>query len=119
MPRVEQPAPAQQVQVLDQEDTHVAEEQIKTIEPTEVEMFEEDTTKKNYDTTQEVLVAGSPSVKSSSHQTSVSSFDPDSYRDDAFNIAALLKADCITLAEASSTVIEVQSPESSVVHEDD
>lgn len=75
-------------------------------------MFEEETTKKNFEKTQELL-AGSPSVQnSSSHQTSISSFDPDSYRDDAFNIAALLKADCVAQASATSTVIEVKpSPE--------
>lgn len=84
----------------------MSEEQITTIEPTEVEMFEEETTKKNFEKTQELLV-GSPSVQqSSSHQTSISSFDPDSYRDDAFNIAALLKADCITRTEASASVVE-------------
>lgn len=75
-------------------------------------MFEEETTKKNFEKTQELL-ACSPSVQnSSSHQTSISSFDPDSYRDDAFNIAALLKADCVAQPGASSTVIEVKpSPE--------
>ena len=41
MPRVEHAAPSQQLQVLDQEDTHKpAQEELKTIEPTEVEMFE-------------------------------------------------------------------------------
>jgi len=42
MPRVEHPAPSQQLQVLDQENTHnpATQEEIKTIEPTEVEMFE-------------------------------------------------------------------------------
>lgn len=78
-------------------------------------MLEEETTKKNFEKTQELL-AGSPSVhQASSHQTSISSFDPDSYRDDAFNIAALLKADCMSRAEASATVIEVKSAESSLV----
>lgn len=78
-------------------------------------MFEEETTKKNFEKTQELLV-GSPSVQnSSSHQTSISSFDPDSYRADAFNIATLLKADCMAGVEASSTVIEVKPDESSVV----
>ena len=77
-------------------------------------MVEQQTTIKNFEKTQELIV-GSPSVPNSldssrhqtSHQTSMSSFDPDSYRADAFNIAALLKADCVTDAEASETVIEV------------
>jgi len=114
MPRVEQPAPLQQLQVLDQEDTHepVAQEELKTIEPTEVEMFEQQTAIKNFEKTQELKFSSpsiaspsvqhsSPGIQVSSHQTSMSSFDPDSYRADAFNIMALLKADCVEKAESA------------------
>ena len=88
-------------------------------------MFEQQTAIKNFDKScheEELreLRLGSPSLQqesspepAGSHQTSISSFDPDSYRADAFNIAALLKADCVVRAEqVTETVIQVVKEES-------
>lgn len=76
-------------------------------------MFEEETTRKLFEKTQELLIA-SPSIQnSSSHQTSVSSFDPDSYRDDAFNIAAMLKAEMVVPAKAVALQVQTDNEHSS------